>query len=64
MKTRRQKIVQHCNCSPDVGDCPRCIRGIVKTKAIQRRRMTKRSFTKSRDSKPHREYKSQAGLSR
>lgn len=57
-------MIELCSCSPDVGDCPRCVRGIVKRKHVQRRRMTKRLLTKSRVSKPYREYKVQAGLSR
>lgn len=52
MKTRKRRLTELCNCSPDVGDCPRCVKGVLKQKKLQRRRITKRLFTKSRVSKP------------
>ena len=39
MKTRKRKTRELCPCSPDVGDCPRCVKGVTKSK---RHRKTKR----------------------
>lgn len=43
MKTRKRKLRELCSCSPDVGDCNKCIKGFLKPKYLKK---TKRFVSK------------------